>query len=1445
MANAVESRTVQMRFDNAQFEKNVSETIKSLERLNKGIDTTNASKSLKNIGNNTDTGGIAKGVESLSKRFSTLGIVGMTVIQRLTNAGIDMVSKVGSGFNKVINQMKTGGFQRAENLEQAKFLLEGLGADVDMVMKKVDKAVTGTSYGLDEAAKAAASFYASGITGGKEMESALRAVAGVAAMTGSDYASIADIFTTVAGQGRLMTMQLREMEGRGLNAAAILAKSMGKSEAEIRDMVTKGQIDFKTFSDAMDEAFGEHAQEANKTFSGSLANMKTALSRFGEAFITPAMQAAIPVFNSIREAIADVLGVLKQDGYAVANFTKFISNLGNKTSDFINKAKEIGAFKAIGEGLNHIYNAFQTVLEGVRIGFQRAFPTASVQTIKVIGKAIESFGKKIESITTRTKGFANVFSAFFNILKLFGTLIGGIFKILSPGIELLSEFANGISVVISRLSGSVADSLGNSSIFSKISNGFTSLGKAITSIIDRIINKVGEFVSKLSGAIGSMDNLMAIMTGAGLLNGLTFVKRTFTGMAYTLDTFKKTVIDTLLGFKGSIKAIAGLPQKISDSFLQLTRTLKAMEQQLYAQGLMQIAAAVLMLAIALNMLAGLDSKGLAKSLAAVTTMLGELLMVVGIIVKTMSGSFKDILKMGYVLGTVSKALVEISVAMLILSFAVKNIAQLNPKELAVGLTGMVVMLGAITGFAYVLPKLGGRVAIKLATGIILLASGLKIMANAVKTLGDLNPSGLAKGLTGLVIIMAATVGMLTTMNKFKSKTTMATAISIIAIADALNIMSSAVSSFAGLNAKELAKGLGSVIVLMGAIFGLTVGIGKLGGGGMIAAGAGMILIAQALNTLTPAISSLGNLNLATIGKGLMTISVGLVAMVLASQSVSSVGAFGILVMSTALASFANTIVKLSALSVGNIVKGLVTMAAGLGMFAASASLLVPVIPAMFLLSAALAALGIAFTTIGIGLVAIGAGLTSFSSGLISLTAISAATVTTVITMFNTLIDSILGLIPKIAKGIAKMFVALAGEIAKYAPKFLDSMTTIIGSLLDAVNNNVPKIVETAINIVDQFMKTLATHIPSIAKSGAAIVAGFINGITENIPAVIQAGFNLVISFINGLADAIRNNAGKVRDAMINLASSMLEAFLTFFGINSPSTVMNGAGVNIIQGLLNGLKSMVSKPVTVLSNMAKSMLKAITSKISSFISAAKNIGSGILSGIKSKVSSVATTIRSAINSGLSKVKGFVSSFVSAGSNIVSGIARGIRNGASSVISAVGDIASRALNRFKSLLGIHSPSKAFDKASRWIPVGAAKGIKKMSYVVEDAVHTMADKAINAMSETANDISNVLNGNLEPTITPVVDLSNVSNGAAAINSLFNSDRSLGLSTGINSIFGRNVDMTNSDVVNAINKLRKDIDGLNNNTYNINGITYDDGSNIIDAVETLVHAVKIEGRV
>lgn len=337
MSKQVDERVVSMQFDNKQFEANVKTSMTTIQKLKQSLNFKDSGKSLENLSkaaNEVKFDKLLSGVETLEKRFSAMGIVGMRVIENLTDSAMQMVTKTK---NLITSTIKQGGISRATNIENARFQLQGLLKDdeaVAAVMKNVSDSVDGTAYSLDAAAKVASQLAASRMRAGDEMFSSLRAVAGVAAMTNSSYEDIGRIFTQVAGQGRMMGDQLLQLSGRGMNAAATLAEQLGKTEQEVRDMVSKGQISFSTFASAMDNAFGEHAKKANETLNGAFSNVKSALARIGAEFVAPLIVQNGPlvqVLNTIREKVNDV----KRN---IVPFAELVTTTINKLATKVNAA---------------------------------------------------------------------------------------------------------------------------------------------------------------------------------------------------------------------------------------------------------------------------------------------------------------------------------------------------------------------------------------------------------------------------------------------------------------------------------------------------------------------------------------------------------------------------------------------------------------------------------------------------------------------------------------------------------------------------------------------------------------------------------------------------------------------------------------------------------------------------------------------------------------------------------------------------------------------------------------------------------------------------------------------------------------------------------------------------------------------------------------------------
>ena len=393
-----------------------------------------------------DLSPISRSVEDVKSSFSALDLVTEGAFRSIgANLASKVTGSIRGAVGKVMDPIVQGGMKRATNIEQAEFMLGGLGMDVEAVMESANAAVTGTAYGLDVAAKAAAQFGASGMQAGDEMTSALKGIAGVAAMTSSEYEDISRIFTDISGSGRVMGDHLLQLSGRGLNAAKTLADSMGVTETEVREMVSKGKVDFETFYKAMDGAFGEHATKANETYSGSLSNMNAALARIGASVASPHMKnmrdifnSLTPVINSINKGLAPFIDKINELGAKqAAGIAKFFNSWD--TDDVAEGVEGVEArvsatqqtFRNFAEGVSNIISLFQQLLGPIGQAFANIFPSdKSGNSIVKLSEAFANLTSKLQVGTATADGIRRIFEALFAVLKFGFTIIGGVVSVI-------------------------------------------------------------------------------------------------------------------------------------------------------------------------------------------------------------------------------------------------------------------------------------------------------------------------------------------------------------------------------------------------------------------------------------------------------------------------------------------------------------------------------------------------------------------------------------------------------------------------------------------------------------------------------------------------------------------------------------------------------------------------------------------------------------------------------------------------------------------------------------------------------------------------------------------------------------------------------------------------------------------------------------------------------
>lgn len=543
--SSVDERVVKMTFDNKQFESGVQKSIKSLNEFDKNLDKMEKSsaklKTVEDASKRIDFSGLSSGLDKVMVKFDALDVAAMNVISRITNDVINAAKKVSTA---VPNLIKTGGWNRALNIEKAKFMFEGMGMDVKTAMNDALVAVKGTAYGLDEAAKVAGQLGASGISLGKDMQKSLRGIAGVAAMTSSSFSEIGQIFTAVAARGKAYSSDFNRIAVRGVAAFDIVAEHMGITVQQLQEMMRdpKAGLSADVFIEAFTEKFAKQATKANKTYEGALSNMKAAFSRLGATVQGVRLENLRKIFNSITPVIDKFTKALDP---VIKKFIKIDNKLRKFATSFLkskhlvggvlkNGKKIKGFIYNISKAFNGFLNYLWTMVRPIKNAFQMVFGEIKGWRL---AKRLNNFAKFLNIFFNKSYKGARSLGKSLKPLRIIFKGIFSVVSILIRSLKGLSRIVLGLVQVIFKLV------LGTKNI----GKGFRKLAEAIKPIfnffykIDQLFNKHGTSLYKLS--------------------------EQYDTLAEQIDKFKKVIRKYINAFKKQLFPIVGSLRKLIISLL--------------------------------------------------------------------------------------------------------------------------------------------------------------------------------------------------------------------------------------------------------------------------------------------------------------------------------------------------------------------------------------------------------------------------------------------------------------------------------------------------------------------------------------------------------------------------------------------------------------------------------------------------------------------------------------------------------------------------------------------------------------------------------------------------------------------------------------------------------------------------------------------------------------
>ena len=463
-------------------------------------------------------------------------------------------------------------------------------------------------------------------------------------------------------------------------------------------------------------------------------------------------------------------------------------------------------------------------------------------------------------------------------------------------------------------------------------------------------------------------------------------------------------------------------------------------------------------------------------------------------------------------------------------------------------------------------------------------------------------------------------------------------------------------------------------------------------------------------------------------------------------------------------------------------------------------------------AASLAAITVAFAQMSTSLSMMAASIptvtTSFDSLITSLTTIS-GTITPVSSAFTALVTPIQQLqlsLTEVATSFMMfatqtMMIGASLQVVTMAFTNIQNAVTMLGTSIGTLPVTFDALGTSILNVqtlLSTFATSLTTSATGFQQLGEAAMVGMMAMNTSVIAgmATVQA---TMLASISALSVAVSIGFTEVSNS-VTISMTLVNATVeqNMQGVMSVIRVSMSGVAEQMAASLSQVMSTVTSTMAQLSASIMSSMTSVNATISSttaqmnatftqFSSTAQSIVTSLMSTLNSTFQSGMASVVSTVSSGMSSVVSTVSSYSgsarSAGYNvgyyISAGVADGMNANMWAIESAANRIISKAREAARAAADIHSPSRLFAKeVGKFIPMGVAKGIgdampKMVDEVTDsfgkgfsdaaDSVVSQGDIFANVVSDAVNGISDMLDVaiddmNYAPTITPVVDMSNL---------------------------------------------------------------------------------------
>lgn len=928
------------------------------------------------------------------------------------------------------------------------------------------------------------------------------------------------------------------------------------------------------------------------------------------------------------------------------------------------------AFKAVAGGVGELIGLFLPAGNGV-LSLTGSFGEYLVKLDETVKKT-DVFGKAVSTVVDIVKIAITFVKTAGEKVKEFGKTAGEKFDF--PGFELFHSFLERVHDRMAQ----IGDGAGK--MKSGVIVAFEMMGEALEKckflkVMEALWTAVKVIAGGIADAVGTMMGTLAEKLGNADFSGVLDVLNSIAvgGIALSISKFLKSVTEPLEGLSDILEGVTGILDGVRGCF-------EAYQTNLKAGTLLKIGAAIALLAGSIVAISLIDSDKLSVSLGAITVLFANLLgamaifnkissdtgkvskactamIAMSVAVSILAGALKKVSDLDW--GELARGLVGIAglttiivasskamasgqkqvmkgatsliifgAAIKILASACRDLSKLQWDELGRGLTGVGVLFAEIAVFLRV-AKFNGKM-LSTATGIVILAAAMKVLASACKDFGQMEWSEIGKGLAGIGGLLAE-LAVFTNLAG-NAKHVMSTGVALIAIGAAMKIFASAVKDFGQLQWDEIGRGL---TAMGGALAEVAIAV-NLMPKNMIGIGTGLVIVGAALEIIANCMSKFGGMQWEEIGRGLTVMGGALAELAISLNFMKGTlgGSAALLVASGALAVLAPVLSILGALSWEAIAKGLISIAGAFTIIGVAGVVLTPLVPTILALSGAFALIGVGVLTIGAGLLAAGTGLSALAIGFTALATAGAAGATAIVAALTVIVTGIASLIPAVLTKVGEGLIAICKVIAAGAPAIGEAVKSVILTLIDVFVSCVPQLADGALQLVVGVLEALVTYTPQIVDLAFKFLIGILEGIASNLPSLIKAGIDVLMAFFAGIVDALSGiDTGALLKGIAGIG--LLSAIM--LALSATAALVPGAMVGILgMGAVVAEMALVLAAVGLLSKLpglswligeGGKLLQGIGTAIGQFVG---GIVGGFMSGVSSQFPQIGADLSAFMN-----------------------------------------------------------------------------------------------------------------------------------------------------------------------------------------------------------------------